>query len=275
MQNMTEKKFISRPFQLNMKMLFLILCVISSTAANSRQAKIATIEIENIMAVYVDRPGDLYIRLKENLIKKFDLQGKLLGEIKFDHPITTFDPRDGARMFVYSDKTKLCSFFSQETKQEFLIEQHYAIEPTLTCSSGDHQLWILDRSDWSIKRVNPIESTVMAEGFIDQKQFSVPPQFTFMREYQNFLFLIEKNTGILIFNGLGIQIKKIEMPEVEYLNFLGEELYYKKNDKLIFYNLFDASRREQPVDPACRFALLTDTRIFLAYSDRVEIFENH
>ena len=71
------------------------------------------------------------------------------------------------------------------------------------------------------------------------------------------------------------KIKKIEAPEVEYINFLGEELYFKKNDKLIFYDLFDASTREQSVDPACHFALLTDTRTFLTYSNRVEIFENH
>ena len=275
MQNTMEKKFSLRPFQCSMKILFLIPCLLVSTFGFTQQKKIKTVEIDGIQAAYVDRPGDLYIKQKDNLIKKFDFQGKLIREIKFDHPITTFDPRDGARMFVYFTKTQRCEFFSQETKQEFVIEQHYAIEPTLTCSSGDHQLWILDRSDWSIKRVNPIQSKVMAEGRIDQKQFSIPPQFTFMREYQNFLFLIEKNSGILIFNSLGIQIKKIEAPEVEYINFLGEELYYKRNDKLIFYDLFDASTREQSVDPACHFALLTDTRTFLTYSDRVEIYENH
>lgn len=272
---MMEKKFSLRPFQRSMKILFLIPYLLVSTFGYTQQTKIKTLEIDEIQAAYVDRPGDLYIRQKDNLIKKFDFQGKLIKEIKFDHPITTFDPRDGARMFVYSNKSQLCSFFSQETKQEFVIEHHYAIEPTLTCSSGDHQLWILDRSDWSVKRVNPIESKVMAESNIDQKQFSIPPQFTFIREYQNFLFLIEKSTGILIFNSLGIQIKKIEAPEVEYINFLGEELYFKKSDKLIFYNLFDASTREQSVDPACHFALLTDTRTFLIYSNRVEIFENH
>lgn len=272
---MMEKKFILRRFQRSMKILFLIPCLLVSTFGYTQQTKINTLEIDDIQAAYVDRPGDLYIRQNDNIIKKFDVQGILISTFRFDNPPSTFDPRDGARMFVYFTKTQRCEFFSQETKQEFIIEQHYAIDPILTCSSGDHQLWILDRSDWSIKRVNPIQSKVIAESRIDQKQFSIPPQFTFIREYQNFLFLIEKNTGILIFNSLGIQIKKIEAPEVEYINFLGEELYFKKNDKLIFYNLFDASIREQAVDPACHFALLTDTRTFLTYPDRVEIFENH
>jgi competence protein ComGF len=270
-----EKKFSLRPFQLSMKILFLIPYLLVSTFGYTQQTKINTLEIDDIQAAYVDRPGDLYIKQKDKIIKKFDVQGKLLNTFRFDNPPGTFDPRDGARMFVYFTKTQRCEFFSQETKQEFVIEQHYAIEPTLTCSSGDHQLWISDRSDWSVKRINPNQSKVVAEGLIDQKQFSILPQFTFMREYQNFLFLIEKNTGILVFNSLGIQIKKIDAPEIEYINFLGEELYYKKNDKLIFYDLFDATTREQSVDPACHFALLTDTRIFLTYSNRVEIFENH
>jgi len=259
-----------------MKGIFLILnLILTISFVNAQQTKIATIEIDNSMAVFVDRPGDLYVKLSNKLIKKFDIQGKLISELKFDDPITTFDPRDGARMFVYSNKTHRCAFFSQETKQEFLIEQQYAIDPTLVCASGDHQLWIVDRSDWSLKKVIPTQSKVIVEALIDQKQFVISPEFTFIREYQNFLFLIEKNTGILIFNSLGIQIKKIEAPEIEYLNFLGEELYFRKNNSLIFYDLFDASTREQPIDPSCQYVLITDTRTFLTYSNRIEIFENH
>lgn len=272
---MMEKKFILRPFQRSMKILFLIPYLLISTFGYTQQKKINTLQIADIQAAYVDRPGDLYIKQNDNIIKKFDVQGKLISTFRFDNPPSTFDPRDGARMFAYFIKTQRCEFFSEGTKQEFIIEQHYAIEPTLTCSSGDHHLWILDRSDWSLKRVDPIQSKVITETQIDQKQFSNPTEFTFMREYQNFLFLIEKSTGILIFNSLGIQIKKIEASKVEYINFLGEELYYKKNDKLIFYDLFDASIREQPIDPDCHFALVTDTRTFLTYSDRVEILENH
>lgn len=244
-----------------------------STLAISQQKKITSIEISNVESAYVDRPGDLYVLLQDKTLKKFDTLGVLVSEQVLDSP-TTFDPRDGARLFIYSQHSQRFSFFSQETKQEFSIEQHYAIDPILACASGDNQVWILDRSDWSLKRINPSQQKVIAEASIDQKQFTKAPEFTFIREYQNFLFMIEKSSGILIFNSLGKQIKKLGASKIDYLNFLGEELYYKVNDKLLFYDLFDSSTSEVPTDPTSKFTLLTDLRKYVVYQNRIDIFEN-
>lgn len=252
------------------RILFIVLAAITSASAQPK--KIASIEIGDFQSASVDRPGDLYLFQKKS-VRKISQRGKSQEEISLDDSPTVFEPRDGARMFQYSAKNQLCSFFSAGTKQEFKIEAHYAVEPVLVCSSGDHQLWVLDKSDWSVKRVNPAKATVVSEARIDQKQFAAAPEFLEMREYQNFLFLIERTTGILIFNSLGIQIKKIEAPGINYINFLGEELYYKQNDQLILYDLFDTTTRTMPVDPACRYALVTDTRTYLVYPKRVDILE--
>ncbi len=255
------------------KQITLIIFLLLSTLVISQHNRITTIEITNVQSAYVDRPGDLYVLQKDNTLKKFDIQGTLVREQILNSP-TSFDPRDGARLFYYSQASQQFSFFSEETKQDFSIEQHYAIEPVLVCASGDHQVWILDAADWSLKRVNPSQSKVLSEALIDQSQFTKAPQFSFMREYQNFLFVLERESGILIFNSLGTQIKHIDVPEIEYINFLGEELYYKKNNRLIFYNLFDASVREIPLDPACKYTLLTDARMFLIFENRIDIFKN-
>lgn len=268
---MTENRLVLRLSPHRMKRILSFLFLSVSIHVHS-QTLIATVEISDVRAAYVDRPGDLYIFQKNNTLKKYDTLGALVSEQRFPESPATFDPRDGARLFACFSKK--CSFFSEETKQEFHLEPHYAIDPQLVCSSGDHNFWILDRSDLSLKRINPTQSTVIADALIDQKQFAQTPEFTFMREYQNFLFIIEKKSGILIFNSLGKQIKKIPVKEVEYLNFLGEELYYKQKDKLFFYDLFDASIREIPVEPACKFLLLTDARQYLIYENKIEIFEN-
>lgn len=236
--------------------------------------KIATAELQDVASAYIDRPGDLYLLLKNNTLKKFDSLGNLLYEKKHAVAPTLFDPRDGARLFMYQKETRLCSFYSDETKQEFMVESHYAIDPVLACSSGDHNVWVLDRADLSLKCINPILTKVTAELPIDQKQFSVQPQFTSMREYQNFLFLLDKNSGILIFNRLGIQVKKIFITDIDFFNFLGEELYFKKNDTLYFLDLFDSSTHQESVDPLCTFILITDSRRFIIYPNRLEIYKN-
>lgn len=258
-----------------MRYLFVTSVFITLTISVQAQSKkIATVSIQNATNAYVDRPGDLYIRVSPTKILKFDTLGKAAGELMFEHSATVFDPRDGARMFAYIADSKKASFFSSETKKEILIEEHYAIEPLLVTSAGDHQLWIVDKSDWSVKRIDPRTASVVSEMEIDQKQFANAPHFTAIREYQSFLFLIEKNTGILIFNNLGKQVKKIALTDIEYLNFLGEELYYKKGDTLFFYNLFDGTTREQKTDASALYILLTDARQYIVRKNRIDVLKN-
>lgn len=249
----------------------LIFIVSFSTSA---QKKITTIDIKDVASAYVDRPGDLYILHTDNKISKFDTLGMSVANMEFEKTPTVFEPRDGARMFIYFADAKKGSFFSPETKQEFSIEDYYALEPILTTSSGDNNVWIVDKADWSIKRFDPKASKIIAEALIDRTQFEGEPKIIAIREYQNFLFVLEKNTGILIFNGLGKQIKKIAALGVPYFNFMGEELYYKKDDKLIFYDLFDGSRREETTDKKSLYTLLTDARKYVVYLDRVDVWGN-
>jgi hypothetical protein len=249
------------------------IAMLSLTTIVFCQNKIASIKVSFIKSAYIDRPGDLYIIDEHDSLAKFSIDGQFLA--KYSMAVTIFDPRDGARWFVYEETPKKrFGFFSEDLGMLYPVREHYAIEPTMVCASGENQAWILDRADWSLKRVDPAQSRVVADALIDQKQFNQPPEFIFMREYQHFLFLIEKKNGIIIFNSLGHQIKKIVDSDIKTVNFLGEELYYKKGDKLIFYDFFDGTTREMPVDPACKFALLTDVRKYLVYPDKIEIFEN-
>lgn len=245
----------------------LILSFINSHA----QQKIISINAKDIAFASVDRPGDLYLLKNNNVLVKINHHGSIVSEQTFSEPISLFEPRDGARMFAYHNQSQRCYFFSSETKQEYKIEQEYAIKPILVCSSGDYHIWILDAEDFSLKRVNPEQSKVLVDLPINTKQFSAEPEILSMREYQGFLFILEKNTGIIIFNSIGIQIKKIPGNNIEYFNFIGEELYYKVKDKLIFLDLFDSSMREENLKPGCKFHLLTDATQFTQFDDRLEI----
>ena len=231
-------------------------------------------DITGVAAAYVDRPGDLYILHTDNKISKFDTLGMPIGEMKFEQAPTLFEPRDGARMFIYFADTKKGSFFSTGTKQDFTIQDHDAVEPVLATSSGDNMIWIVDKGDWSIKRLDPKAGKIVAEARIDKTQFEGDPKIMAIREYQNFLFILEKNTGLLVFNGLGMQLKKIGAPGISYFNFLGEELYYEQDDNLIFYDLFDGTTWQEGADSKSLYTLLTDTRTYVVYADKIEVWEN-
>lgn len=252
----------------------LILLLLFSPLLVISQKRITAIDIKDVASACVDRPGDLYILHTDNKVSKFDTLGMPVADMGFEKTPTVFEPRDGARMFVYFADVKQGAFFSDGTSQGFFIYDYFAMEPVFATACGDNQVWIVDKGDWSIKKLDPKAGKIIAEAPIDRAQFQDEPKITAVREYQNFLFVLDKNMGIIVFNAIGKQIKKIEGKDIPYFNFLGEELYYRKGDKLIFYDLFDGSTREENIDSTCLYTLLTDVRKYVVYKDRIDVFDN-
>ncbi len=258
---------------MNWRIIFLIVASISVLFAQEKPIK--TIPLKTpVQAAYVDRPGDLYVQFNNGVIQKFDISGQRIGEYKPSDKLTTFDPRDGARAFTYCNDSQWFSYAFFGSHQKIKLKEEFAIKPALVCSSGDKNIWVLDQADYSLKKVNIIQSTVEAEVFLPEQLQGTPVAHIFMREYQGFLFLLNPSTGIYIFNGTGLLLKEIEAIGVSYFNFLGEELYYKHGDHLVFLDLFDAKTRKMAIDPGVKYQLMTDVRTYKVFADRIEITAN-
>lgn len=247
--------------------------LMSSTLSWAQQKPFYTIRLASpVQHAYVDRPGDLYLQYTTGTIQKFDIDGKLLAEFKPAEELALFEPRDGARAFCYHSKTRWYSFAYFGNLNKLKLNEEFAIQPVLACSSGDKNLWVLDRADNSLRKINTERLMVDVEVELPAELQSEKTEIPIMREYQNFLFLLDRQSGIYIFNAIGNHLKTIAGNNITYFNFLGEEMYYPQQGKLIFYDLFDTSTRETRLDPAVKIVLLTDVRTFSVYEDRVEIF---
>lgn len=238
------------------------------------QEKIKTLVLsDSILHSAVDRPGDFYVITKGGQIQRFDKDGKLLLLYKSEKAPTLFDPRDGARLFAYYRHDQHYEFLSPSFKAtgSYKIDPSFAIQPWLMCPSGDHKLWLLDKADHSLKKINVRESEVELEVVVDSL-IENSEVFKTMREYQSFVFLLNPAKGILVFNNLGKYIRTIEIPGIESFNFLGEELYYLKDNHLEFFNLFTTERRHLPVVPGITDALITDERMILMTPLGIDIY---
>lgn len=248
-----------------------------ASLAGFAQTSLKSFEVsDTIITATVDRPGDVYLVTKEGQIQKFDKDGKLIIVYKHKGPPTLFDPRDGSRLFAYFREHQQYDYYnpSFEITASFRIDPAFAIQPWLICSSGDHKLWVLDGIDHSLKKINAKQTEVEMEVLIDSTLIQDASAFTTIREYQGFVFLLNPQKGIYIFNSLGKHIKTIEERGIYHFNFLGEELYYLKGgSQLIFFNLFTAETRTVRLEKKSRIALLTDERLFLFGYKTVDISE--
>ena len=224
----------------------------------------------------VDRPGELYLVDSRGTIQKVDADGNPQSSYTPVQPVlpTVLDARDGARIFTYYRDRQEYIYFSPSMADDVgwqKIDPAFAIAPHLVCPSGDYGLVILDSADWSLKKVNLKTSVVSVDESITSRLVKGSRIVT-IREYQNFIFLLDAAQGIIVFNGIGKWIRTIPTKNITWFNFLGEELYYKQGNTLTLIDLFTTASRQLTLPGPTEYALLTDERLYAVGKDEVVIY---
>ena len=75
------------------------------------------------------------------------------------------------------------------------------------------------------------------------------PDFRYLRQYQNNVYLVDKNSGIFVFDNLGNYRKKLPFLGLDNITFRGDELVYVSGGQLHFFHLYRLSERTQPLPP--------------------------
>jgi hypothetical protein len=249
---------------------------VASLNADAQQfEKIKTIK-SHFPVVYatIDRVGDLYILSSQGQLEKINSNGDVEATTTLSTFPTSFDPRDGSRLFVYWRPSQKFTYLLpnlETNRSPTSIDSAVAVSPFLVAPSGENDLLVLDSVDWSLKKINGRTNTVSYETIIHDDK-SPAPTFSFLREYQNFVFLLDKRRGILVYNMMGRLLKTIGGPGIETFSSLGEELYYHTGDALFFYDLFTTETRQLKLPRPANFAFLTDTRLYIVLDNEVELY---
>jgi len=241
----------------------------------SPSKKIKEFSTHEVNTVSIDRLGNFYLVLTKGVIKKYDTDGNFMDEFinPEAYPITLLDPWNPLRVFVYCREQQKIVLLDHhlELLQTVPIEPSLAVEPYLVSPSVNN-FWILDKADYSLKKIDFKTSRVLEEVSV-KLVAGAEHDFTFLREYQNQLFLIDRKSGIDILSNLGKAIHTFPVRNARYLGFLGQEIYYLENGTIHFYDLYSEDRHELAVDPTAEFVLLTDERMVLIKKSTVEVWE--
>ncbi|HYG18013.1 MAG TPA: hypothetical protein VD816_03755 [Ohtaekwangia sp.] len=259
-----------------MKPTLLIVLLLMTAAVFSQSRKLRTVSVTDpITQAFVDRTGDFYIQTRDGQIQKFDPDGNFINLYKGAVPPALFDPRDGARLFAYFRGTQQYAYLNPSFDVTALhsLDPAFAIAPWLICSSGDHNVWVLDTADWTIKKLNPKKEHLEAEGSLGFAPDKKPTDLILMREYQGFLFVLDISAGIYVYNGIGKLIRTIPVKGLRTFNFLGEELYYLSGKKLRFLDLFSAEEREMEIPAPASHIILTDERIYAFQGLQISLYK--
>ncbi len=221
----------------------------------------------------LDRPGDLYVVMQGGEIQKISKDGQLLGRRPYTSTPTLFDPRDGVLAFAYFRASNSFEFLSADLAdaEGHQLAPEFAINPWLVCPTKN-EVWIFDKADYSLKKTGGSFSLIEREFALKGISPADSLAFTYMREYQNFLFLLSPEKGILAINSLGTVTRTLGKPGLRAFHFLGEEVYFHEGNQLHLTDLYTSETRIITLPYPCDEALLSDERLFLIKGNRLEIF---
>jgi hypothetical protein len=264
--------------------LVILLCVLVLIPIESRAdgwKKIKTVQLPSpVYTVSIDRYGLFYVADEEGNIFKYDTLGVLQ---------ITYSPSRKADVTILEAWRNVNIFIFYRSLQEFLILNRLmapapndGLNPNLigfarlATFSYDENIWVIDETDFSLKKYNlsytKIDLNTPLDLLLDPSTYDM----NFMSEYQNLVFVNDKNSGILIFDNMGIYKTKIPIKGLSIIGFYNDEIYFQEGDKIRFINMYTYMERTEniPEKGDFQFILYSSSGLFLFKKSSVEVYRH-
>ncbi len=227
-----------------------------------------------------DTYGHLYISDVKGNINKYDSTGKFLlnySPQKLGN-VTLLEASNTIRIFVFyrdfQEYTMLERFLGPMPNSALDEEQvGFARQATL---GSDYNLWIIDETDFTLKKYdrqfNKVLFKTPLELLLDPRDYDI----NFLREYQNNLYVNDKNSGLLVFDTFGSYKKRIGFKGLDFFSFHEDELYYMQNDTLFFFDLYLFTTREIPLPAGKKYKRVFwhNRKMYGIRQDGIDIYES-
>ena len=219
---------------------------------------------------------NLYITDEHGNLYKHDSLGKL--QITYSPPksskVSLIDSWRGINIFLFYENFQeyvVLDRFLGQTQPLALPRERVGFARVATFAL-DNNLWVFDDIDFSLKKFNTqfdkIDFNTPLDLILDASEYEI----TFMREYQNQLFIADKNSGILVFDNLGNYKTKLPFVDVSWFSFWDDEIYFAQGDEFVRYNLYTFKESRFPLPVKTRFIMLYDHKAFFIHQKYIKVY---
>ena len=216
------------------------------------------IKLPNPGAASLDRRGSLYVADADNNLRQYSAEGL---------PLNTYAPtQPGHVAQVEAWNVSSTLVFNDDRQQLVLLDRFLALITEIRLAdvldgtvrvatlAPDNHIWLLDESNLVLREYDPSTQRLVQNTPLDLLIGRSRPDFRFLRQYQNNIYLLDRSTGIYVFDNLGTFKKKLPFAGLSTVGFRGDELYYLDGGALHFFHLYKLSERRRALpaglDPA-------------------------
>jgi hypothetical protein len=221
------------------------------TPAAGTWTLVKTLALPGAGAASLDRRGTLYLADRDNNLRQLTRDGQ---------PLNTYSPAQPGHVAVVEawNQNSLLVFYD-DRQQVLLLDRFLAplseirladyLDGTVrtTTLAPDGLLWLLDESALALREFDPQALRVVQSTPLDLIIGRSRPDFRFLRQYQNNVYLVDHTSGIFVFDNLGNYRKKLPFAGLDFITFRGDELVYLGGGQLHFFHLYNLTERTQPL----------------------------
>ena len=196
----------------------------------------------NFVNASIDRYGNSIYANEKGEIYKYDANGVFLQDYvpQKISAVSLVESWFSVKTFLFykefQEYTLLDRQFSFAKNYKLHSESEFASAVSI---ASDGNIWVFDQDGFSIKKVHFSQNTILLTAPLDLSLQNNDMEISFLREYQNKLFLNDVYSGVLIFDNLGNYWKTIEVKDNQWFGFSENDLYYLSEDKeLVFINIY-------------------------------------
>ncbi len=208
---------------------------------------IRLIKLPNPGAASLDRRGALYVADADNNLRQYGPEGLLLNTY------APTQPGHVAQVEAWNVTTTLV--FNDDRQQLVLLDRFLALitevrladyldgTVRLATLAPDNFIWLLDESNLVLREFDPNTLRLVQNTPLDLIIGRSRPDFRFLRQYQNNTYLVDRSTGVYVFDNLGNYRQKLPFVGLSTVGFRGDELYYLDAGAVHFFHLYRLTER--------------------------------
>ena len=225
----------------------------------------------------VDKFGNIYTA-SDKLLQKYDSAFHLLYSYSNLNTgkLQSIDAENPLKLLLfYPDFAKITILDSRLSVQaEIDLRALQMLQPTAVCSSYNENLWIFDLQDFQLRRIDKNLSINNESGNLIQI-LGYTPHPNFMLESNNWLYVNNPKTGILVFDIYGTYYKTIPIEHIQSFRIFKDQLTYLKNNEIGIYHLKKFTESKFPIPSGNQdilSAIIGEKDLYILTKDSVKIY---